>query len=77
MKIIQKQYTITGTGVSYYYINPPQKNMKCISATNADWSTCSTIIKGISMSGESVIIFTERNLASSDKLILNTFWMKN
>ena len=51
--------------------------MKCISATNADWNTCNVIIKGISMAGKSVIIFTERNLTSSDKLVLNTFWMKN
>lgn len=58
-KIIQKQYTIKGTGISYYYIAPPQDNMKCISVSNANWSSCNVLVKGISMSGASAIIFTE------------------
>ena len=52
-KIIQKQYTIKGTGISYYYIAPPQDNMKCISVSNANWSSCNVLVKGISMSGAS------------------------
>ena len=76
-KIIQKQYTITGTGISYYYIAPPQDNMKCISVSNANWSSCNVIVKGISMSGASAIIFTERNISSSEKLTINSFWMES
>ena len=76
-KIIQKQYTIKGTGISYYYIAPPQDNMKCISVSNANWSSCNVLVKGISMSDASAIIFTERNISSSEKLTINSFWMES
>ena len=67
--------TYTQTDVPYTLTH--DRDVEFISVSNANWSSCNVIVKGISMSGASAIIFTERNISSSEKLTINSFWMES